>query len=189
MVKKAEKYRRYRQPHAVARFQARTILWDMFWERCGDLDHDQQVALAERTGAAWFIEAIEKGFWYELHVWPSASTMTEIVIKIEHNPATRWEDVKEKVLTEAKEQFDAARQKLREAEGLETSRDRKRANLERAVGFVFQRVILKRPTRSIWNRWDTDHPGDDPEALTEERLRSTISETAKLLDVNLSPGA
>jgi hypothetical protein len=117
-----------------------------------------------------------------VETWWMGDEIITITLQVEISPGTKWGDVKGGILKEAKSQFQAKVKPLRDATGF-PERDRGPDNLERDVGLLYQRICLGMGDLAIWNAWEREH--EDDEALTYERVREIISNTARLLGIAL----
>jgi len=117
-----------------------------------------------------------------VETWWMGDEIITITLQVEISPGTKWGDVKSGILREAKKQFEAEVKPLRDRMGL-PERDRGPDNLERDIGLLYQRICLGLGDLEIWNAWEREH--EDDEALTYERVREIISNTARLLGIAL----
>jgi len=113
--------------------------------------------------------------------WPQERTIT-IDLDVRVSPGTKWGDVKDGIMHEAKCQFEAEVVQIRKAAGF-PARERGPDNLERDVKLLFQRICLGLGDLEIWNAWEREHDLDS--ALTYQRVREIISDTARLLEIAL----
>jgi len=114
--------------------------------------------------------------------WVSQARIAQISMAVLFTPGLRWSAVKAQIVREAKRQFDAIAEPLRERAGL-PDRDRGPENLERDVELLFVRVCLGLGPLEIWNKWERSH--DLSDFLTVESVRQIISDTACLLGIPL----
>lgn len=146
---------------------------------------------ARKIRADWLKKAVESwqqtrriysmGEWFK-RVKPQTVT---IEIDVEYYPDTTWTDVRRHVVNQAKAQFDAARDQARQTEGLgERDRYPDYDLVERDALFVYQRVALEWSDMEIWRQWQEEHARSG-DAITYERVREIISDTARLLEIEL----
>ena len=114
--------------------------------------------------------------------WTAGARVTPLTVYVLLTPGTKWSHIKNDVVKEAKNQFEAAAATLREQSGF-PMRDRGPENLEQNVELLYQRICLGLSPMEIWNKWESEHELD--ECLTYENTRNIISNTAQLLGISL----